>query len=158
MWSKLEPLLDQVQKPARYIGGEGGMAAPSHDPSRVAWLLTYPDTYEVGLPNQGLQILYEILNERRDAVAERTYAPWIDLEAEMRTHGLPLFSGQFHFDTVGVRRSQFHTQDLGFLAIGNQRWQVPIASPEVRDQAELHFRAGLLRCQCARGRSQRPNR
>ena len=50
----------------------------------MAWLLVYPDTYEIGLPNQGLQILYEILNERRDAVAERAYAPWIDLEGEMR--------------------------------------------------------------------------
>ena len=50
----------------------------------VAWLLTYPDTYEIGLPNQGLQILYEILNERPDALAERAYAPWTDLEALLR--------------------------------------------------------------------------
>ena len=50
----------------------------------MAWLLAYPDTYEIGLPNQGLQILYEILNERADAVAERTYAPWTDLEAQLR--------------------------------------------------------------------------
>ena len=54
---------------------------------RVAFLLIYPDTYEIGLPNQGLQILYEILNERADAVAERAYAPWIDMEASMRARG-----------------------------------------------------------------------
>ena len=53
---------------------------PSTAPARSAWLLVYPDTYEIGLPNQGLQILYEILNERADAVAERSYAPWTDLE------------------------------------------------------------------------------
>ena len=47
-------------------------------------MLLYPDTYEIGLPNQGLQILYEILNERDDAVAERAYAPWVDMEAAMR--------------------------------------------------------------------------
>ena len=58
----------------------------------MAWLLAYPDTYEIGLPNQGLQILYEILNERADAVAERTYAPWTDLEEQLRAHDVPLFS------------------------------------------------------------------
>src|SRR4030095_3502442 len=67
-----------------------------HTPDKVAWLLTYPDTYEIGLPNQGLQILYEILNERADAVAERAYAPWGDLEAIMRERGLPLFSVDTH--------------------------------------------------------------
>ena len=54
---------------------------------KVAWLLAYPDTYEIGLPNQGLQILYEILNERHDAVAERAYAPWTDLEPLLRADG-----------------------------------------------------------------------
>ncbi|MGH9251689.1 MAG: TIGR03960 family B12-binding radical SAM protein, partial [Acidimicrobiales bacterium] len=57
---------------------------------------TYPDTYEIGLPNQGLQILYEILNERDDAVAERAYAPWGDLEAVMRRERIPLFSVDTH--------------------------------------------------------------
>ena len=75
LWPRLEPLLAKVQKPARYIGCEDGAITPEHGPGKVAWLLVYPDTYEVGLPNQGLQILYEILNERPDAVAERSYAP-----------------------------------------------------------------------------------
>jgi radical SAM family uncharacterized protein len=96
IWPQLEPLLARVQKPARYIGCEDGAAEPAHAPHKVAWLLTYPDTYEIGLPNQGLQILYEILNERDDAVAERAYAPWTDLEAELRTAGLPLFSVDTH--------------------------------------------------------------
>ena len=81
LWPQLEPLLHRVEKPARYIGCEDGARQPSQDPSKVAWLLIYPDTYEIGLPNQGLQILYEILNERDDAVAERAYAPWTDLES-----------------------------------------------------------------------------
>ena len=96
LWSDLEPLLDQVQRPARYIGGEEGAGPAAHGPGKVAWLLCYPDSYEVGLPNQGLQILYEILNERSDAVAERAYAPWGDLEALMRREGLPLFSVDTH--------------------------------------------------------------
>ena len=74
LWARVEPLLARVNKPARYIGCEDGAITPRHAPGKVAWLLAYPDTYEVGLPNQGLQILYNILNERDDAVAERTYA------------------------------------------------------------------------------------
>src|SRR5919206_78773 len=67
LWPRIEPLLAKVQKPARYIGCEDGAIEPAHSPAKVAWLLVYPDTYEIGLPNQGLQILYELLNERDDA-------------------------------------------------------------------------------------------
>src|ERR1700736_5774311 len=96
LWPRVEPLLSQVTKPARYIGGELGALAPAHRPDAVSWLLIYPDTYEIGLPNQGLQILYEILNERHDAVAERAYAPWVDMESAMRSAGVPLFSLENH--------------------------------------------------------------
>ena len=110
LWPRLEPLLAKVQKPARYIGGEDGALTPDHGPGKVAWLLVYPDAYEIGLPNQGLQILYEILNERADAVAERAYAPWLDLEALLRRHGLPLFSVDTHrpageFDLIAFNLS-----------------------------------------------------
>src|SRR5947209_17983474 len=96
LWPRIEPLLGKVQKPARYIGCEDGAQVPVHAPGKVAWLLTYPDAYEIGLPNQGLQILYEILNERADAVAERSYAPWTDLEALLRERNVPLFSVDTH--------------------------------------------------------------
>jgi len=96
IWAQLERILPAVEKPARYIGCEDGMVVPEHAPHKVAWLLAYPDTYEVGLPNQGLQILYELLNERDDAVAERAYCPWTDLAAELRRHRLPLFSVDGH--------------------------------------------------------------
>src|SRR6266446_7528643 len=100
LWPRIEPLLARVEKPARYIGmemgTEPGSLAPRHGSSRVAFLLIYPDTYEIGLPNQGLQILYEILNERPDAVAERAYAPWTDMESSMRAAKVPLFSVDTH--------------------------------------------------------------
>ncbi len=96
LWPQLETILAKVEKPARYIGCEEGSQIPLHAAHKVAWLLTYPDTYEIGLPNQGLQILYEILNERSDAVAERAYAPWVDLEALMRERGIPFFSVDTH--------------------------------------------------------------
>jgi len=96
VWDQLEPLLARVQKPARYIGCEDGSTEPEHTAGSAAWLLAYPDTYEIGLPNQGLQILAEIINEHPHGVAERTYAPWTDLEPEMRRAGVPLFSVQSH--------------------------------------------------------------
>ncbi|MGZ4757259.1 MAG: TIGR03960 family B12-binding radical SAM protein, partial [Acidimicrobiia bacterium] len=110
LWPRIEPLLARVEKPARYIGMERGSQQPAHRPDAVAWLLVYPDTYEIGLPNQGLQILYEILNERRDAVAERSYAPWLDLEGEMRSAKVPFFSVDTHrpasdFDIVAFNLS-----------------------------------------------------
>jgi len=106
LWPRIEPLLPGVAKPARYIGCEEGAQGGTWDPDAVSWLLVYPDAYEIGLPNQGLQILYEILNERRDALAERTYAPWVDMEAAMRANGVPLFSLESDvpaaaFDVIG---------------------------------------------------------
>ena len=86
MWPQLEPLLARVAE-ARSLhrAAKTGQQRPDHR-LRIEWpgSWSYPDTYEIGLPNQGLQILYEILNERADAVAERTYAPWVDLEALLR--------------------------------------------------------------------------
>ncbi|MGH9150323.1 MAG: TIGR03960 family B12-binding radical SAM protein, partial [Acidimicrobiales bacterium] len=110
LWPRIEPLLAKVQKPARYIGCEDGARTPAHGPGTVGWLLVYPDSYEIGLPNQGLQILYEILNERPDAAAERAYAPWVDMEAEMRGAGVPLFSVDTHrpagaFDVIAFNLS-----------------------------------------------------
>ncbi len=110
LWTQLEPLLSKVQKPARYIGCEDGSLHPQPRAGQVGWLMTYPDTYEIGLPNQGLQILYEILNERDDAWAERSYAPWVDLEDELRRAGLPLFSVDTHrpaaeFDIIAFNLS-----------------------------------------------------
>jgi len=110
LWPRIEPLLADVQKPARYIGCEDGALTPEHGPGRVSWLLVYPDTYEIGLPNQGLQILYGLLNERPDAAAERAYAPWTDMEDLMRRRGVPLFSVDTHraaadFDVIAFNLS-----------------------------------------------------
>ncbi len=125
LWPRIEPLLARVEKPARYIGMERGSQQPVHRPDAVAWLLVYPDTYEIGLPNQGLQILYEILNERRDAVAERSYAPWLDLEGEMRSARVPFFSVDTHtpaadFDIVAFNLSAelVYTNLLNCLDLG----------------------------------------
>src|SRR3954466_6723439 len=94
LFPRLEQLLARVQKPIQYVGGELGSSVKDwgDDAATVRWALLYPDAYEVGQPNQGVQILYEILNEQPDTLAERTYAIWPDLEALMREHGIPQFT------------------------------------------------------------------
>ncbi|MBT2213564.1 MULTISPECIES: TIGR03960 family B12-binding radical SAM protein [Actinomadura] len=107
IFPRLEPLLPRVQKPIQYVGGELNSQVKDWDEAEVRWALMYPDAYEVGLPNQGVQILYEILNERDGVLAERTYSVWPDMEAVMREHGLPQFTVDAHrpvaaFDVFGV--------------------------------------------------------
>ncbi|MGI8578116.1 MAG: TIGR03960 family B12-binding radical SAM protein [Nocardioidaceae bacterium] len=104
---KLEPLLPTVQKPIQYVGGELNSTTKDWDSVAVRWALMYPDAYEVGLPNQGVQILYEILNERDDVLAERTYAVFPDMERAMREHHIPQFTVDGHravgdFDVLGL--------------------------------------------------------
>lgn len=106
----LEPLLDQVGKPVQYVGGELNSTVKDWDcggEHTVRWTLMYPDAYEIGLPNQGVMILYEVLNEQPDVLAERTYAVWPDMEAAMRKHGIPQFTVDGHravggFDVLGL--------------------------------------------------------
>jgi radical SAM family uncharacterized protein len=107
LFDRLEPLLPRVQKPIQYVGGELNSATKDWDSASVRWALMYPDAYEVGLPNQGVQILYEILNERDWILAERTYAVLADMEAVMREHAIPQFTVDGHrpvadFDLLGV--------------------------------------------------------
>ncbi|WP_433150138.1 TIGR03960 family B12-binding radical SAM protein [Actinomadura nitritigenes] len=107
LFPRLEPLLPSVQKPIQYVGGELNSQVKEWDGADVRWALMYPDAYEVGLPNQGVQILYEILNEREGVLAERTYSVWPDMEAVMREHGIPQFTVDAHrpvaaFDVFGV--------------------------------------------------------
>ncbi|MFI0374170.1 TIGR03960 family B12-binding radical SAM protein [Actinomadura sp. 1N219] len=107
LFPRLEPLLPGVQKPIQYVGGELNSQIKDWDEADVRWALMYPDAYEVGLPNQGVQILYEILNEREGVLAERTYSVWPDMEAVMREHGIPQFTVDAHrpvaaFDVLGV--------------------------------------------------------
>src|SRR5215471_13989687 len=107
IFPRLEPWLPSVQKPIQYVGGELNSQVKDWDAAEVRWALMYPDAYEVGLPNQGVQILYEVLNEREGVLAERTYSVWPDLEALMREHSVPQFTVDAHrpvraFDVLGV--------------------------------------------------------
>ena len=107
VFDRLEALLPFVSKPIQYVGGELNAVQKPWESVDVHWALMYPDAYEVGAPNQGVQILYEVINERADALAERTYAVWPDLEKLMREHQVPQFTVDSHralgdFDVVGM--------------------------------------------------------
>ena len=107
LFARLEPLLPSVSKPIQYVGGELNSQVKDWDECDVRWALMYPDAYEVGLPNQGVMILYEVLNEQPRTLAERTYSVWPDLAAKMREAGVPQFTVDGHrpvreFDVLGI--------------------------------------------------------
>ncbi|MCL4459573.1 MAG: TIGR03960 family B12-binding radical SAM protein [Chloroflexi bacterium] len=106
----LDHILPRVTKPARYTGYEWNSVIKDWDRAAVRVVLIYPDIYEVGMSNLGLQILYDLVNKQDWALAERAYAPWIDMEGEMRASGLPLFSLESRrplreFDVIGFSLS-----------------------------------------------------
>ena len=84
--------LQHVEKPARYTGGEWNSIVKDHSTVDVTMALAFPDVYEVSMSHLGIKILYGLLNERQDVVAERVFAPWHDMEKEMRDRKIPLFS------------------------------------------------------------------
>ncbi len=98
--------LPQVVKPARYTGGEWNSVVKDWERTPIKFALAYPDVYEVGMSNLALMILYDILNQQEDALAERVYTPWVDMEQAMRASGIPLYSLEsrhplHEFDIVG---------------------------------------------------------
>lgn len=145
VFPQLEQLLPRVQKPVQYVGGELNAVVKPWDDVLVRWCLMYPDAYEVGIPNQGVQILYEVINERADALCERTYSVWPDLEALMREHKVPQFTVEAHrpvgaFDLFGL---SFATE-LGYTNMLNaiDLAGVPIHSKDRTDEHPLVIAGG----------------
>ena len=93
---KLERILNKVQKPARYTGGEYNQVVKSKQDVKVRVAFCFPDTYEIGMSNLGLRIIYGVLNDIEDVWCERVFAPWTDMETEMRTNNIPLYGLESH--------------------------------------------------------------
>ncbi|MTI81523.1 MAG: TIGR03960 family B12-binding radical SAM protein [Firmicutes bacterium] len=93
---QLEKILPQVQKPARYIGGEWNSVKKDWDKAKVRTAFAFPDVYEVGMSYLGLQILYHLVNQREDSLMERVFAPWADMEHLMRQEKIPLYTLESH--------------------------------------------------------------
>ena len=145
VWPRLEPLLPKVRKPVQYVGGELNAQLKEWDTAEVRWCLMYPDAYEVGLPNQGVMILYEVLNEQPGVLAERTYSVWPDLEALMREHGIGQFTVEGHrpvsaFDVFGI---SFSTE-LGYtnFLVALELAGIPLQSRERTGEHPLVIAGG----------------
>jgi radical SAM family uncharacterized protein len=103
---KLDRILLKVQKPGRYVGGELNSILKDWDKVQTKVALIFPDIYDIGVSNVGLKILYDQINQRDDALAERAYAPWLDMEALMREYGIPMYTLEskrplMDFDLIG---------------------------------------------------------
>src|SRR5688572_18759001 len=90
--SKLDRILLKVQKPGRYVGGELNSVQKDWDAVQTKVAFVFPDIYDIGVSNVGLKILYDQVNQRADALAERAYAPWFDMEALMHANEIPLYA------------------------------------------------------------------
>ena len=106
MDKRLERILPRVQKPARYVGGEYNAVMKDRSEVDLRFAFCFPDTYEIGMSNLGFRILYGVLNEMPGVWCERAFAPWTDMEAEMRAAGLPLCALESgdpvgEFDVIG---------------------------------------------------------
>jgi radical SAM family uncharacterized protein len=117
----LDRILPTVTKPARYTGQEWNHVAKDWSEDRINVALAYPDVYEVGMSNLGLAILYDLLNQQQDVLAERVYAPWPDMERAMRQGQIPLFSLESRhslreFDIVGFSL-QYELNDSNVLTM-----------------------------------------
>jgi radical SAM family uncharacterized protein len=141
----LDDILYQVSKPARYTGGEWNSVIKDWDATPIRFALAFPDLYEVGMSNLALPILYKILNDQPDVLAERVYAPWMDMEALLRQHNLSLFSLETKhpladFDIVGFSLGYelTYTNVLNMLDLAT----IPLLSHQRNDSHPLIIAGG----------------
>jgi radical SAM family uncharacterized protein len=145
---KLERVLTHVEKPARYTGGEWNSVVKDWNSIETRVALAFPEIYDLGMSNLGIAILYDILNRQPDVLAERVFAPWVDMEAAMRNAGIPLYGLESkrplaEFDIIGVSLpyEQLYTNALNMLDLAG----LPVLSEE-RDARHPLIIAGGSGC------------
>ncbi|MCI9627445.1 MAG: TIGR03960 family B12-binding radical SAM protein [Clostridia bacterium] len=131
--TKIEPLLHKVQKAARYTGDELNSVMKDAAQVTTRFAFCFPDVYEIGMSHLGMKILYHLLNERDDTWVERVFAPWEDMETEMRRAGVPLFALESRdavseFDFVGftLQYEMSYSNILNMLELAD----IPLRSEE----------------------------
>ena len=146
MTDTLHRILPQVQKPARYVGGEYNQIVKDKKNVDVRVAFCFPDTYEIGMSNIGMRILYGLMNEMPGVWCERVFAPWGDMEAEMRKHAIPLYALESHdpvkaFDliafTIGYEMN--YTNILNMLELSC----VPLLAREREGLENIVFAGGV---------------
>ncbi|NUO07741.1 MAG: TIGR03960 family B12-binding radical SAM protein [Candidatus Brocadia sp.] len=140
-----ENILPLVEMPGQYIGGEWNSVVKTHTYADIKIALAFPDTYSIGMSHLGIQILYGLLNERKDTVCERVFAPLDDMESLMRKHNIPLFSLETYtplreFDIIGfsLQYELSYTNILNMLDLS----EIPIMASERRETDPLIIAGG----------------
>jgi len=140
-----DEILHQVNRPARYTGNEWNSVIKDWENTPIKMALAYPDTYEIGMSNMAIPILYEIFNSQADVLCERVYAPWVDMEAIMRDRKIPLFSLETKhplkdFDIIGFSLGYelTYTNVLNMLDLAG----IPVRSEERNDEHPLVIAGG----------------
>jgi len=141
---KLDRILLKVQKPGRYVGGELNSTIKDWDEVQTRVAFVFPDIYDIGISNVGIKILYDQVNQRDDSLAERAYAPWVDMEALMREHEIPLYTLESKrplacFDLIGftLPYETLFTNTLNILDLAG----IPVRSAD-RDETHPIIIAG----------------
>ena len=143
--SRLERILPTVRKPGRYTGGELNQVVKDWSQINTRVALVFPDIYDLGMSNLGLAILYDILNQRPDTLAERVFAPWTDMEAALREADIPLYSLESKhpladFDILGISLpyETLYTNTLNVLDLGG----IPLFSAQRSNSDPLIIAGG----------------
>ena len=139
-------ILPTVQKPARYTGGEWGEIKKKIEDIRVRIAFCFPDTYEIGMSNVGMRILYGVMNEMDGVWCERVFAPWGDMEAAMREHRLPLWALESqdpvkNFDMIAftIGYEMAYSNILNMLDLAG----VPLHAKDRHDLKNIVFAGGV---------------
>lgn len=146
---KQEQLFNKVQKPARYTGGEVNSVIKDKNSVKFRYAFCFPDSYEIGMSHLGMKILYSLVNAREDAWCERVFAPWTDMEEEMRKADVPLFaleSGDSlsEFDMIGftLQYELSYSNVLNMLDLG----KIPLRSRDRQSLTPIVVGGGPCAC------------
>ena len=146
---KVENALQYVQKPGRYTGGEFGSVIKDKNKVDIRYAFCFPDTYEIGMSHLGMKILYSLVNERKDAWCERVFAPWTDMEEEMRKNDIPLYALESSdpikdFDIIGftMQYELSYTNVLNMLDLA----QLPVFAKDRKGLTPLVIAGGSCVC------------
>jgi len=145
MDKRLERILPRVQKPARYTGGEYNQIIKDKSAAEIRLAFCFPDTYEIGMSNQGMSILYDTMNSLSYVWCERVFAPWGDMYSEMKSAGIPLYALESgdpvsDFDAVAfsIGYEMAYTTVLDMLSMSG----IPLRSADRPDLTPLVFAGG----------------
>lgn len=140
-----DDILLNIEKPARYIGGEVNSVMKDKSEVNIRFAMCFPDVYEIGMSHLGIQILYDMFNRREDVWCERVYSPWTDLDKVMREQHIPLFALEsqdpiktFDFLGITIQYEMCYTNILQVLELG----QIPMHAKERTEEDPIVIGGG----------------